>query len=283
MFRDSFEQEEWLLLGEDIRLLIECRQEYSYPGVRMCLSFEPTRFPLADGRWALPVSGGGKDTDFEHDEYHRKLLTSSDQVEVSLGICSKIYWGYITHNEGYALNRVGWYLSGHQLPGTSPVRIATAMQEALVAPDEGIAISKFGGISQLGRVSFASKSLTGALPERSGVMDGKLDRGLRRSKWAAAAPFIGIGSVNSPRIQGAYKAWCEFLRHVAAQLNAGIELGAASYWAITDGVPVRWRAVDVERAIFAYYKREDRQISHSRDLSIGNRCLAPGSRIFVPV
>lgn len=255
MFRRSFLQEGCRLVEEDVLLLIECRQEYAYPAAHMRLSFEPTPFQLSKDHWAAPVHGGQQITDFEHDTYHQELLTSEDPLKVLLGSCSTVYWGFITHGEGYSLNRVYWHRYGRQLPPTEPGRMVEAMQAALSAADSGKAIGCFSRISQLGGLSFASKIWPKAAPMLAGTMDRQIDKGLRSSQWASSAPFIGLGRVSSHRTQNSYQAWCEFLQNIAEQLNAGIAVGAPWCWRKLDRSLMQWRPVDVERAIFAYYKR----------------------------
>jgi hypothetical protein len=109
-------------------------------------------------------------------------------------------------------------------------------------------------LTQLGFTPFASKVIAFMYPERGGVLDNKLAEGLASSTWAQGAPFLnGIGDVRVPRYQRRYAAWCDFLCTVADNINAGIAGGAVWHWRGGASGPQRWRAIDVERALFAHF------------------------------
>lgn len=55
-------------------------------------------------------------------------------------------------------------------------------------------------------------------------------------------------------------AWCAVLSSIASQLNAGIDAGLPWHLEDTDGSRRRWRAVDVERAIFKYLLLEKNNV-----------------------
>ena len=248
MFRRNFLQESGILSLDEVLLLIAYRQKYSYPRASLVIVHEPTGIQLAKDCWVKPRGVREYCTDLMHDEYHRRLMTSSNLIDVRLGVASTIFWGFYTHNESLALWRAGQHLTR-----ADPERVFAAVRAAIDAEDTGKALSHFQGINQLGQMPFGSKVVTKLLPQQAGTMDGKLYKALQVSQWAASAPFVSLGLVGNRRVQESFKRWCELLQRIAAQLNAGIDRGAIWHWTLLDGKPARWRAVDVERAMFAYY------------------------------
>jgi hypothetical protein len=221
----------------------------------MQFSYKPTPFPLAKGVWAEPVHPhpAGAITDYQLDEYHRKLLTAPSALKNLLGSTSVIFWGFYTWGSAIAHIRASRHLIGFRSrPGTSPDVIADAFARIDSAPSIGEAIGALAGISQLGRTPFVSKLITKRHPERSGVLDTQLFNGLSHSNWATGATFLRLGNVADARCQEAYMAWCAVLSSIASQMNAGIDTGLPWHWEDVDGSGRRWRAVDVERAIFKY-------------------------------
>jgi hypothetical protein len=255
MFRNTFLAENCLLTQQDAGRLIAYRNMYDYPKAYMKVSYERTDFPLAKDIWAEPVYPSAVDpiTDYKLDEYHRELLTAPSALNKLLGSTSVIFWGFYTWGPAIARIRARRHLIGFRSrPGTSPDMIAEAFARMDSASSIGEAIGTLAGISQLGRTPFASKLVTKRHPERSGVLDTQLFNGLSHSGWATGAPFLRLGNVADARCQEAYMAWCAVLSSIASQLNAGIDTGLPWHWKDVDGSERRWRAVDVERAIFKY-------------------------------
>ncbi|MCI0148045.1 hypothetical protein KNO81_19345 [Paraburkholderia sediminicola] len=233
----------------------------------MRVSYEPTPFPLAKDVWAEPVRPNGAITDYQLDEYHRELLTASNAIKNLLGSTSVVYWGFYTWSPEIAHIRARRHLMGFRSRlGTSPERIADAFARMDTAASMGEALGALAGFSQLGRTPFASKVCTKRHPERGGVLDTQLFKGLSRSGWAAGAAFLRLGSVADARCQDAYMAWCAVLSSIASQLNAGIDAGLPWHWEDTDGSRRRWRAVDVERAIFKYLLLEKNNVRRLAEL-----------------
>jgi hypothetical protein len=196
----------------------------------------------------------GEATDLELDRYHTHLLGSADPVDNLLGTLSTVFWGFYTFSPGYATERARRHLEGYgERPSSTSEGVAHCLQGATV-DDLGAALGRLASLSQLGRTPFASKVIAFRFPERAGVLDNKIAKGLAASPWAQGAPFLnGIGDVSQPRIQRRYAAWCDFLCQVADRMNAGIKDGAAWHWAANETEPQRWRAIDVERALFAHF------------------------------
>lgn len=131
--------------------------------------------------------------------------------------------------------------------------IADALARMAEAPDLGQALAALAPISQLSREPFASKVVATRYPERAGIKDTQLYKGLKGSVWAKDAPFLRLGGVQERRCQDAFRAWCDFLTELTNQMNAGIDAGLPWHWTTRSGAPMRWRPIDVERALFKYY------------------------------
>jgi len=237
--------------------LVHMRNQYDYPRAYMRYTSSPTDFELTPGVYAEPVRPKpGEVTDLVLDQYHAKLLHSENPVDNLLGTLSTIYWGYYTFSHSYALVRATRHLNGYRSKSaTTPAEIARILGDIKKAPDKGAALGLLGGVSQLGQTPFAGKVIAFHDPARAGVLDNKLEDGLQKSRWAHGAPFLGgIGQVHYPGKRNAYRAWCEFLCKIADRLNAGIGAGKPWHWQGPEASPQKWRAVDVERAIFRSFQ-----------------------------
>ncbi len=235
--------------------LIKLRNRYAYPRAHVRASNSPAQFSLGGARWAeLVHPEPGEITDLELDCYHAGLLHSTDPADNLLGTLSTVFWGFYTFSPPFATVRAMRHHGGHGArPAASPALVAQCLK-ADAPTDIGAALGRLGALSQLGRTPFASKVIAFMYPDRAGVLDNKIANGLAASAWARGAPFLdGIGDVRAPRYQRRYVAWCEFLCRVAAGMNAGIADGADWHWAAGASGPQEWRAIDVERAIFAHF------------------------------
>ncbi|AQV93198.1 hypothetical protein BJN34_04715 [Cupriavidus necator] len=165
-----------------------------------------------------------------------------------------VFWGFYTWSPKISRIRAERHLLGYKSrPATTPEAIAEVLAKMDAAPDMGQALAALAPISQLSREPFASKVVAKRYPERAGIKDTQLYKGLRGSPWSKNAPFLRLGGVQERRCQDAFLAWCDFLAEIANQLNAGIEAGLPWHWKTREGLLMRWRPIDVERAIFKYY------------------------------
>lgn len=213
---------------------------------------------MSDTRFAeLVHPEPGHITDLDLDRYHAGLLHSEDPIENLLGTLSTVFWGFYTFSPPFATIRAMRHCDGYRgKPASTPELVAGCLR-ADAGNDLGAALGKLASLSQLGFTPFASKVVAFMYPERAGVLDNKLADGLAVSTWAQGAPFLnGIGDVRAPRYQRRYAAWCDFLCTVADRINAGIAGGAPWHWRSGATGPQRWRAIDVERALFAYFSDE---------------------------
>lgn len=221
----------------------------------MCFAVEAGPLHLGDTRSAEAVHPmAGQITDLDLDRYHTKLLHSNDPVENLLGTISTVFWGFYTFGPRFAMIRATRHRDGYRgKQASTPEHVAECLR-ACTSEDLGAALGQLGGLSQLGRTPFASKVIALMYPEKAGVLDNKIADALAVSSWAEGAPFQkGIGDVRELRYQHRYAAWCDFLSTISGRLNVGIDDGAAWHWGKGSTRPQRWRAIDVERALFAYF------------------------------
>ena len=242
--------------------LVKYRNEYDYPRAFCAISTSRTEFQVAKNIWVSPVAPKvGERTDLELDKYHFDLLRSDSPVDNLVGTCSVIYWGYYTFSENYALERIRRHLNGYQGKiGTTPAEIhavLSAIKENRT--NLGKALSQLENVSQLGRTPFASKVVALMYPEKAGIYDNQIANGLARCNWEVAIGFTGgIGGVSSATVQRKYVEWCDFTRQIAEKLTTGIGLGKNWSWSDAQGQQTMWRAIDVERALFRYFKVDGR-------------------------
>lgn len=241
---------------------VRLRALYNYPAA--CI--EQVSKAAADIRIAKGVYGrfvvppAGAITGLRLDDYHFKLLRSKSGTIQLLGLASVVYWGFFTFGDRFARRRVLRLLNGYRKkPGVSVKLASTRLRAATrstAVGATGAALGQCAGLSQLGQTPFASKVIAFLSPSLAGVFDNRICKGVRDQPWAL--PFWrGIGQVHNVRIQEAYQAWCLFLSLIASNLNAGISAGRKDWrWSCGEDTNQMWRAIDVERAIFAAYARD---------------------------
>ncbi|QJD59929.1 hypothetical protein HG264_13960 [Pseudomonas sp. gcc21] len=195
-------------------------------------------------------------TDLWLDNYHYSLLRSGSAEDRLLGITSVVYWGYFTFGDSYARNKVDWLINGNKgQPATTSAMAFAHTTAAINHLDQkciGEAMFSLQGLSQLNRTPFASKVIAFMAPSAAGVYDNRIADGLSLHSWAANFSK-GIGQTNSPQVRSCYQSWCIYLTQIASQLNLGISLGKEWMWSCGDDQGEVWRALDVERAIFAMF------------------------------
>jgi hypothetical protein len=128
----------------------------------------------------------------------------------------------------------------------------------------GAALGPISQISQLSQLPFATKIVTFLDPNRAGIYDNRIANFLTSVRnsdqekieipiliWLhhemLERAFAGrVGPAATHNYQLRYQAWCKFLTDTAAELN-----GHGGHWACGSDLGQVWRAVDVERALFA--------------------------------
>jgi hypothetical protein len=239
---------------------IKARSVYDYPKAFVEITSPGLHdIQLSDSvfcRFVTPSTS--QRTDLLLDQYHYELLRSDIPVDRLLGLASVVYWGYFKFGDAYARNKVDWLINGSR---TSP---ATTSKSAFAHTTSAIfhlnrlcmadALSSLHGLSQLGQTPFSSKVIAFMAPSVAGVYDNRIANGLLSSTWSTTLS-VGIGQTKSSRVKNCYQSWCLYLSQVASQLNLGISLGKAWQWSCGDDKKQHWRALDVERALFALYNK----------------------------
>lgn len=233
------------VVGDTIQSLEAHRTSYAYPA-----AFLEASGPLDLSQCAHPFSCRVDGvTGSELEGYLSTLLRSDDVGQRLVGVAAVVYWGFFTFSHGYAEVRVQrvW-----DVLRAEPDRLK-GVRDAAEQANMGRALGALKALPQLGGVPFASKVIAFLHPQRAGVYDNKINRlmcNLQRLPphlvaWlephAAAFAITHLRPVSSPAVQQRYTQWCEFLRNTATALN-----DRGSRWSGN-----AWRALDVERAIFA--------------------------------
>ena len=260
MFEEYFDSRQSIIVESLGKKLAHLRNQYDYPKAFLKKSKTKTNIEITPGFWCDPVEYPKEvKSDIELDSYHRQLLFSESAEDNLLGSSSVIFWGFQTFNQKIALFRVNRHLVGDRgKPGTSPAKIKNVLDSIRKSSSLGEAITKLSPVSQLGRTSFASKLISFMYPEAAGVYDSQICRGLSKFSWAKENNLvfrIDQASVSSPRIQDGYMRWCEFLSQVAEKMNDGISSGRDWSWKDPVAGSQLWRAVDVERALFQFFRK----------------------------
>lgn len=241
--------------------LIYLRNKYDYPKSYLVKSNDPTDIFIDENFWAKPiVCDNGIYSDIELDNYHHRLLHSDVPSENLLGTASVIFWGFQTFSEKLSLIRTMRHIDGYKnKPKSLPSNINSTLHLISKTKNPGTGLGYLSPISQLGQTPFASKVIAFMFPETTGVYDNQIMNGLKRSRseWAHSAGLVTpVGDVSKPSTQHGYTKWCQFLTEVAGAVNAGIADGNAWHWTDPCGSKNSWRAIDVERALFHYFKNK---------------------------
>lgn len=203
-----------------------------------------------------------KVSDLLLDDHQSALLAAvaSHSAQNLVGCGSAIYWGFRTFgpSDKYAQRRAKRFFA--HTTNTAPT-VAAAMRQARrhcsVRKWED-ALSSVGKLKELGQLPFASKVVAFLDLENAGVYDNRINRFLLRSCLdrpmigCPAIPVNSKGNMNYARVSAlgsriVYQRWCERLQELRDLLN---NIGPGGRWKCTESASQRWRAVDVERAIF---------------------------------
>jgi Putative 8-oxoguanine DNA glycosylase OGG-like protein len=238
-------------------LCTQMREEYKYPPA--CLEPLPSnavRGPTWIGRnyrrveldkkaWRLPRMGL---TSLTLDRHHHGLLNSPHSNDMVDGVVSVVYWGNFAASDGrftcYAWKRAGFILLGRGRKRHSKPTPIPDIASAVAAARNHIVLSQYGNaLDALMRIkfigpSFASKIAAFLNPDHCGVLDKIISKRLQKS---------GNALFRTIRMDAAgYDVWCRVCSNAAVDLNA-----IGSTWTDWDGTSWPWRAIDVERAVFA--------------------------------
>lgn len=247
------------------------RECYSYPagGIETVATLELANEPFrsAKMRLAFPREVGAARTSIQFDEALCALLRSSDEHSVRRGVASVVYWGYLTFSPEYAKRRVTWLVAPRGGKGVAlgVAAVVDHVRDAIECVDtgrSGDALRAIGRIAQLSRTPFASKVIAFTKPESVGIYDNRIGKALVdpprgcnphivswiRSITSTFDVARGVGFVSERRVQRRFENWCRVLEQTANELN---DFGTGFRWQDEQAGAQVWRAIDVERAIFA--------------------------------
>jgi hypothetical protein len=218
------------------RTYLDRRNAYSYPAVG--LGGSPSRL-LEQTFTSITAM----------EDHHRALLRSGDHAKAVVGYLSVLYWGHYSgqHQQSLrhrALAKVRLAKDRVRLLGIPEV--AARIREAVELVDTaeyGEALLELSQLPQL-KFAFASKVCAFILPEKCGVIDSVIAAAHRRFDFALdPRGYVRKNAANADR----YARYCSFLATKASDLNSR---GQTFKWRDRDGTRCKWRAVDVERAMY---------------------------------
>lgn len=244
------------------------RDRYDYPWAVLRIS---TSGPLAigSGLYVQYDDRAPKVTDISLDHHQYSLLTAppSHSLDLWAGCGSAIYWGFRTYGptDRFARTRADRFFTDAAC--TSASAAAAAVAQASIhcrAHQWGQALGAVGTVRGLGQLPFGSKVMAFLDLNNTGVYDNRINGFLAATRLdravlgCDAVPVDRRGTmiyarVSSKKNQLVYQRWCERLRELRDELN---RMGPACGWRCTETAtkPQKWRAVDVERAIFRLTK-----------------------------
>lgn len=215
---------------------LSCRKAYRYPAVGL-------RTPT-EGRTFLSVSA--------MEVHFKRLLRSTNAERVLLGYLSVIYWGHYLGSGGKpnpsrAHGKVKLARSALKHKGLNAQDVALLIRSAASSLSRGRPILAMKLLMQLPQFgfAFASKACTFLDASRYGVIDKVIARKYPRFQFKLTkGGYVSSAASNFV----AYRRYCKILTQNAARLNY---LGRSYYWQERSGRRLRWRAIDVERALYA--------------------------------
>ena len=199
------------------------------------------------------------------DQFHGALLNSELAEDVVHGLLSVVFWGnasgkYGKVTEGRALARARWISNGKAgprlkagHPPEDPAQIVGHLLKArslLGAGRIADALRQVMEIRHLG-MSFASKALAFMSPTTAGVYDKIISNVLKENPDAELAElFVStnfeVSEAKKREQATVYARWCRW-----CEVKAGVLNREGFMWSDWDGSDQPWRAIDVERALFA--------------------------------
>ena len=226
------------------------RNTYSYPAVALegtLGEFSIRNFPST----------------FEHDGYHKRLLHDVSDDNRILGYLSVLFWGHYSGQDAVirerrALGKVRLAYEGadrvvndapQHMQGVTDVGseiaagyISNAIG-AVAADTYDQAIAELNNLPGL-QIAFSSKVCAFIDPEKCGVIDSVVAERHPMFGFALSRNGYVVSSVGNRQ---SYNRYCKWLQEKAHKLNAK---GPDFQWTDRDGSQHRWRAVDVERALY---------------------------------
>lgn len=252
----------------DLRRLQEARNRYSYVPARLITSTSGAPLiSLTDRDLLMNVPDnwqhGGSDvrckfSSIELDAFHTTLLNSPSAEDLMHGLVSVVFWGNASSAKGREQSRFAFERARRIPEGKnkeSPqdrLEIVNHLRRARALLGEkriSEALFEVMHIKHL-RMSFGSKVLTFMNPTLAAVYDKRISEFLQR-QTAEELRRMFIDTQAPPsnamkrRQSEVYAQWCRWCATKADALNK-----TAIQWVDWNGSSHRWRAVDVERALF---------------------------------
>jgi hypothetical protein len=241
---------------------INGRNSYKYPPIGLCASQA-----LDDvANWKAVYKHHQFQTTLELDIHHNSHLTSDNDDEVLLGIYSVMYWGYITSGAKSVI-RCDWLSVGNtknkelsltHLGKSRGVKIIRKSHEHLKYSRYSDALLEIRNLPHVG-VSFGTKFLAFIDPENVGVLDDKITRHLASNSFDKILDKETLKNLIKAPHESAkaaslrFQAFCEALNLIKKELN-----DKKCKWKDGSNTEMcRFRAIDVERALFAIAKEID--------------------------
>lgn len=187
------------------------------------------------------------------DRFHHALLngTAEDRLH---GLCSVRFWGFVSGTDGrinapFAIKRALWLVRGNKKVAPQSVKLISQYLDKgrhhLCHGRIGEALLEIIQIKFLG-LSFASKVLMFMDPSRAVVCDSVIASNLETSSESDLRKIASDLRGPQKAQADAYSRWSKYCAEEARRLNE-----AGTYWIDWNGAKEAWRAVDVERALFA--------------------------------
>ncbi|CAB3709740.1 hypothetical protein [Achromobacter aegrifaciens] len=236
-------------------------------------AFHPAQLQITRNEYAYPamaltgtLSDLGQivfDSTSKLDQYQKELLHSDDDNQAVLGYASALFWGHVSGQDRrlrseralgkvlLALNGVDRIVKGkpQRMRGANDFGIdvvARHIRDAkycLQTDDYASALKTLNCLPQL-KIAFSSKVCAFLAPEKCGVIDSVIAEKFPQFGFEVAEGFVKSNVANLER----YKDYCLYLQHTAQVLNDSDE---HTTWTDRDGTQHAWRALDVERALYA--------------------------------
>jgi hypothetical protein len=245
------------------------RGAYSYPAVRLVSPSIVRETSIKRGQlpFGVDIHRKNEATDDGIERYHRELLLSAEPEEQLLGAASAAFWGWYGSASvsrkptvERALIRASFVFNGHRRESganeaedevalrATKAALADARQHML-QNDLRAAFTAYRRLYDIG-ASFATKFIAFVNPQSAAALDKvvckKLSSFVDRGLQEIGTDFVRC-SWNQTRQASLYVRWCELCARTAENLNRN-----DFFWLDRSGAKREWRAIDIERAIFAW-------------------------------
>ncbi len=217
--------------------------------------------------WSTIYKPKNFDTTLKLDQYHNEKLLSETDDDVLLGVFSVMYWGYLTSGNK-SIIRCDWLAKGNaknpkhclmHLGRDHAIKAIRDSAEFLSRKKYADALTCIRRLPHVG-VSFGTKYLAFIDPENVGILDDKIARHISSGSFSHVLDSTTIDALTKPKHETPkaaarrFEKYCISLNEIKVLLN-----DQCLMWEDQSGATLeRFRAVDVERALFSIAKNTDR-------------------------